>query len=154
MSATHVHKVDELGRIIIPNVIRKVLNWKTGTSLIFVVNETEQSIRIFESPSDNKIDELGRVVLPCEIRSPLNWELGLNLEIQLNSEEESITLFEADVDFAKTPQIRKMDDFGRVVFPTGLRKLLNWESNANIMINLDDTGKSLVLTKEEDSIKK
>ncbi|MCL2386208.1 MAG: hypothetical protein FWC89_01545 [Defluviitaleaceae bacterium] len=69
--------IDELGRFILPNELRKMQGFGAGDKIALTLADT---IVVLHRPDSNpncticKIDELGMVELPHELRQKLGWK--------------------------------------------------------------------------------
>ena len=84
------HKIDKLGRIVIPKEIRKQFNIVTGQKLnIFIKNKN--IVLGIDTSQENGIlgtvDELGRILIFFQIREKANIEMGEELNIYTRNKE-------------------------------------------------------------------
>ena len=82
-----VRMLDSLGRVVIPQEYRAVLDWDTDDMLDGQLYENAvllvKSNKKEKGRTDRIIDNLGRIVVPKEFRVALNVKAGEAVELQL-----------------------------------------------------------------------
>jgi len=71
---TSVQKMDSLGKILIPNPLRRLVDLGKPTEVDYTADYENQTLTIkSNAPGTLNIDELGRVNLPKELRDKLGF---------------------------------------------------------------------------------
>lgn len=102
-----IRKIDELGRFVIPAILRGELNIKAGDNIKMYLFEDFIIMKkyINKSKQDRKVsmkvDELGRVVIPIEIRERLGLAMATPMEIYIEKENIILRKFEPCCVFCK-----------------------------------------------------
>lgn len=102
-----IRKIDELGRFVIPAILRGEFNIKSGDNIKMYLLDDFIIMKKFinKSKQDRKIsmkvDELGRVVIPIEIRERLGLAMATPMEIYVEKENIILKKFEPCCVFCK-----------------------------------------------------
>ncbi len=84
------HKMDKLGRVVIPKEIRKQFNIVEGQKLNIFIRNKNVILGIDTSQENGilgTIDELGRILIFCQIREKANIEVGQALNVYTGDNE-------------------------------------------------------------------
>lgn len=88
-----IRKIDELGRLVFPIEIRKVLSIEEGDRIeIYVIDNKIVCKKHSESPMDfntsvlRPVDSLGRIVIPMEVRKLLSLPQKARMQIFIDGD--------------------------------------------------------------------
>ena len=120
--------IDKLGRITIPAIYKKILNWDTNTPLQFYITGTKVFIKRVFNPfyKASHIDSICRITIPARIRKMVGLLKGDTLEISIEKDMVVLFIEKYYCSFCKKEIVKNKCNqlYGKVICYDCLNKLL------------------------------